>query len=148
MAEGLTAKQEGFVLDVFKQGTLADAYRNNYNTSNMTDKSVWELSSRLMADIKVSSRLSELQQEAAGRAQVTVASITKELEEARGLAQKEAQTSSMVSASMGKAKVNGLLVGKVEAKVEAEVLVTSPSAKLTGFLDVIAKRGGETSEPS
>ena len=125
---GLTVKQEGFILDAFKGISLAQSYRNNYNTENMLEKSVWELASREMAKVKVTSRLAELQMEAAERSQVTVESITKELEEARKVAKDEKQGAAMTGASMGKAKVNGLLVDKVDASLT--VIVRADDADL------------------
>lgn len=121
MAKGLTEKQEAFVLDVFQQETLAQSYRNHYDTANMADKTIWEASSRLMADSKVTARLSELQQEAAGKAQVTVASLTVELEEARKVSKKEGQGAAMTSASMGKAKLHGLLIDKSEMDLKGKL---------------------------
>ena len=121
MSDKLTVKQEGFVQDVFTGIYLAQAYRNNYNTENMADKTVWEAASRLMADSKVTARLIELQEVASERNQVTVKSITDELEEARMVAAGEAQGAAMTAASMGKAKVNGLLVDKVDAKLTVVV---------------------------
>lgn len=130
MADKLTAKQEGFVQDVFIGMSLAQSYRNHYDTSNMTEKSVWELASREMAKVKVTSRLANLQQEASERSQITVESITRELEEARQKAINTEQSSAMTAASMGKAKVNGLLVeksvidlqGKLDTKWTVEII--------------------------
>lgn len=56
----LTAKQEKFVLNIIDGMTQADAYRGSYDTSRMTDKTVHEKASRLMADDKVRARLEEL----------------------------------------------------------------------------------------
>ena len=56
----LTAKQEKFVQGIIEGKSQADAYRSAYSTKNMTDKSIWELSSRLMNDVKVKSRVNEL----------------------------------------------------------------------------------------
>ena len=61
----LTAKQEKFVQGIIEGMSQADAYRSAYSTKNMTDKSVWELASRLMNDVKVSSRLNELREQIA-----------------------------------------------------------------------------------
>ena len=70
--------------------------------------------SRLSRNVKVEARLSEILNRGAERAECTVASIIEELEEARGLARNIQQPSPMVAASMGKAKVAGLLVDKSE----------------------------------
>jgi phage terminase small subunit len=56
----LTAKQELFVKHIIDGMTQADAYRSAYDTSRMTDKTVHEKASRLMADDKVRARLEEL----------------------------------------------------------------------------------------
>ena len=45
--------------------TQSDAYRSAYNTSKMTDKSVWEKASELANDIKVAERVRELRDMAA-----------------------------------------------------------------------------------
>ena len=59
----LTIKQEKFVLEYMKDGNASRAYRETYNTSKSTDKSVNELSSTLLKNIKVSSRIKELREE-------------------------------------------------------------------------------------
>lgn len=56
----MTNKQEIFCKEVIKQNNYSDAYRVAYDTSNMTDKSVNELASTLMKNVKVASRVSEL----------------------------------------------------------------------------------------
>ena len=56
----LTPKQEQFVKNIIDGMSQADAYRNSYDTSRMSDKTVHEKASRLMADGKVKARLQEL----------------------------------------------------------------------------------------
>ena len=58
----LTAKQEQFVKNIIDGMSQADAYRNAYSTENMSDKTVHEKASRLMADGKVRARLKELRE--------------------------------------------------------------------------------------
>jgi hypothetical protein len=54
----LTGRQHGFINSILKDHmNQSDAYRANYTTSGMTDKSVWEKASRLFALDKVRSRL-------------------------------------------------------------------------------------------
>lgn len=75
----LTAKQEIAAQAYALEGmTQSDAYRAAYSTENMTDKSVHELASRLFADIKVSSRVEELQALTLKRLQVTVDRVVAE----------------------------------------------------------------------
>jgi phage terminase small subunit len=68
----------------------------------------------LKANQNVQDRVAELQEDGAALAKVTVASIIDELEDARSVAKTAIQPASMVSASMGKAKVAGLLADRVE----------------------------------
>ena len=70
--------------------------------------------SQLLTKPKVAERLRELQESAAARAEVTVASILNELEDARKLAEKINQPSAAVAATLGKAKVAGLIVERKE----------------------------------
>ena len=117
----LTPKREGFTLAVFQGETSTQAYRNNFATENMADKTVWEAASRLMADSKVIARLAGLQEAAAERSQVTVEGLTIELEEARDLARVTEQASAMTGATMGKAKLHGLLVDKADVNLKGNV---------------------------
>ena len=61
----------------------------------------------------VAAHLAEMRAKASNRAAVTIASITDELEEARALATEERNAGAMVQASLGKAKLHGLLVTKM-----------------------------------
>jgi len=70
--------------------------------------------SRLATDGNVKARIAELQERRAKQADVTVASITKELEEIRGKAILAGQNAAAVTAVMGKAKLHGLIVDKSE----------------------------------
>jgi hypothetical protein len=72
----------------------------------------------------VAQRVAELQQEHRERHAVTVDSLTQELEEARMVATAEKQGAAMTSATMGKAKLHGLLVDKNEIKADLNVQVS------------------------
>lgn len=75
--------------------------------------------SRLSRNVKVRERLTELQERGAVRAEITVADLVAELEEARRIALSAAtpQSGAAVAASLGKGKLLGLIVEKSEAKV-------------------------------
>lgn len=61
----LTTQQEKFAQAIaLEDMNQTDAYRSAYNTSKMTDKSVWEKASELAANVKVSSRIDELREKA------------------------------------------------------------------------------------
>jgi phage terminase small subunit len=61
----LTAKQEQFVKGIIEGKSQADAYRAAYNVKKMSDKTIWENASRLMADSKVTARIKELRDQCA-----------------------------------------------------------------------------------
>lgn len=59
----LTPKQENFAREIVKGNSQADAYRSAYSCKKMSDKTIWENASRLMADSKVKARVQELQEQ-------------------------------------------------------------------------------------
>jgi hypothetical protein len=77
---------------------------------------------RLCGNVRIMERVAELKALAAEMCLVTVQSLTEELEEARALAVAIASPAAAVAASMGKAKLHGLLVDKVDAKITAQPL--------------------------
>lgn len=67
----LTTQQEAFAQNIIMGMSQAEAYRNAYNTKKMTDKTVWEKASRLMATDKVRARVNELRSQVANKAIMT-----------------------------------------------------------------------------
>lgn len=67
---------------------------------------------RLSGNVRVQERVAELKSRAAEKAIVTVADIAKQLDQDRAFAKKCAAPAAMVSATLGKAKVLGLIVEK------------------------------------
>jgi phage terminase small subunit len=127
----LTVKQEAFARAYIENnGNASEAYRQAYTAENMTAKTVWEAACRTLATRKVSARIDELRAEIALRNNVTADDIVRELEEARKLAAEKGQATAMVAATMGKAKISGLLVDRAEltgkngAPLHPELVVT------------------------
>lgn len=56
----LTAKEEKFCINVFSGMTLTDAYKNAYNTDNMTDKTANEKASIVAKKDKIRARIQQL----------------------------------------------------------------------------------------
>lgn len=103
MAE-LTAKQEAFVREyLIDLNATQAAIRAGYSA-----ETAYSQGQRLLKHVEVASAISKGQAKAAKRAEITVQSLAEELEEARALAIKEAQSSAAVAATMGKAKLFGL----------------------------------------
>ena len=59
---GLTAKQEAFAQAVSEGKTLADAYRQSYNSENMKEASIYTEASLLMDNPKIAQRVNSIQQ--------------------------------------------------------------------------------------
>lgn len=79
----LTHKQEKFILAVVEGMTQADAYRHAYNAGNMTDKTIIEKASKLMAQDNIRARYDEMMDKVKARLEedciVTVEEVVKEL---------------------------------------------------------------------
>lgn len=115
MSSDLTPKQESFVQKYIElNGNATEAYRHAYDTESMNENSIRVEGWRLLQNPAITQRIEKWLEEHRNRHRVTVDSITGELEEARGLAMTINQPSAAVSASMGKAKLNGLIVEKNE----------------------------------
>jgi phage terminase small subunit len=56
----LTPKQEAFAQNIASGMTQADAYRSAYDAGKMKDATVWHNASKLMANNKVATRVSEI----------------------------------------------------------------------------------------
>jgi len=84
---------------------------------------------RLKANEAVLGRLAEIQEKAAVRAEITAADIAKQLDEDREFARKVGSAAASVAATMGKAKVLGLIIDKGENTDTSTVTVQYVTAK-------------------
>ena len=111
----LDPARERFVQEYHATGNASEAFRRAKPAAvNWKDTTIHPRASKMLAEDKVQTRLHELQAEAREKHNVTIESLTIELEEARNLAKQEGQASAAVSATMGKAKLHGLVVDKNE----------------------------------
>jgi phage terminase small subunit len=111
------AKHERFAQELAKGKSQAEAYvAAGYKPSRSA-------ATRLAADVNICERLAAIQERGAVRAELTLADIIDELEEARQVALTAAtpQSGSAVAATMGKAKLLGLVVDKAEVEQKVEV---------------------------
>lgn len=117
----LTAKQEKFVQNILEGMTQADAYRSAYSCKRMTDKTIWENASRLMADSKVTARLSELRDKLANE---KIMSAQKRMEWLTELIKgEEASNSDKLKALDILNKMDGEYVQKIAAEVQTETTI-------------------------
>ena len=102
-------RHEIFAQELAKGKSASAAYREagyKHNEGNCI---------RLKGNERVQARVAELIERAAIKTEVTVESLTKELEEARQVAVEIKQPGAAVAAVMGKAKLAGLIVEKRES---------------------------------
>jgi len=78
---------------------------------------------RLKANEDVRGRILELQERAAHRTEITAADIAKQLDDDRTFARSLKQSAAAVTATMGKAKVLGLIVDKTEQRLADDQLL-------------------------
>ena len=108
----LTPKQAAFVREYLtdRNGTQA-AIRAGYS-----QKTAEVTASRLLRNVKVKQAVAKGEEKHAERCAVTLESITLELEKDRELARQSSQPSAAIAASMGIAKLHGLVIDKAESK--------------------------------
>lgn len=116
---GLTPKQEAFALAYVETGNASEAYRRSYNAEKMKPETVNRTAKELLDNPKIAARLAELKAAHVERHEVTVDDLIRELEEARSIAMagERQQPAAMVAATMGKAKILGLVQDKVDARL-------------------------------
>lgn len=100
------ARHEKFAQELAKGKSQLDAYEA---AGYKPDRGA---ATRLSANVSVIDRVSELQGKAADVAVITAADIAKQLDEDRKFAKDVGAAAAMVSATMGKAKVLGLIIEK------------------------------------
>lgn len=107
----LTFEQERFAQHLATGASQAEAYREVYPRSRKwKPESVYARASVFASSDKVAQRVAELRRPAARACEVTVEGLTRDLMEARAKALKTNQVSAAVAATMGIAKLHGLLV--------------------------------------
>ncbi|RKJ96646.1 terminase small subunit [Alicycliphilus denitrificans] len=112
----LTPKQEAFALAYVETGNASEAYRRSYNAVKMKSEVVANKASALLKKGDVRVRVEELKARAVERHDITVDDLIRELEEARtaALTTEKPQAAAMVAATLGKAKLLGLITDRQE----------------------------------
>ncbi len=113
----LTPKQEAFCYGYVETGNASEAYRQSYNAEKMRPDTVNNKAYGLLQKGDIRARLDELRAEHKKRHEITVDTLVAELEEARKLAFETDKAAAAVSATMGKAKLLGLVVDKQETAI-------------------------------
>lgn len=145
----MTPKQEAFARAYVETGNASEAYRRSYDAENMKDQVITQKAYELLQHGDVTVMVRQLKANVQKRHAITVDTITEMLKEDRELARTNAQSGAAVSASMGLAKLHGLIVEKREIKnvSSAEDLDDSELADLAmAGRRGTAKASGSTSQ--
>jgi len=118
----MTPKQADFVRLYFELGNASEAYRRAYNSTGKPN-TLHRKANDLLKHPLIKAEVQKMQQDAIKRNEVTIDSVLLELEDARQTAKQSGNASAMVSATMGKAKLLGLVVDKSESNTK---LLTPP----------------------
>jgi phage terminase small subunit len=114
LAPKLDPVRERFAQEYHATGNASEAFRRAKPAARKwKENSINSRACQMLTEAKVQQRLEELQAEAAERHGTTIDSLTTELEAARDGAMSTGQFSAAVSATMGKAKLHGLVKDKV-----------------------------------
>ena len=120
-------KHEKFCQVWHETNNKSEAYRESHpNSLKWKDETVHNKASALSKRGEVSARFEQLQEQTLKDHGVTIASLIKELNEARGIAleAETPQTSAAISATMNKAKLVGLDKGTIELNANIKVRAT------------------------
>ncbi len=139
----LTPKQQTFCLAYLETGNASEAYRQAYDCSGSKPETVNRAAKQLLDNPKIATRLEELQSAHRQRHDITVDDICRQLDEDRAFARERGNPSAAVAATMGKAKLFGLLserteiTGKSGGPVEVEEVSIAEKARV--ILAALAK---------
>lgn len=113
----MTPKQADFVRWYFELGNASEAYKRAYN-SHAKPNTLHRKANDLLKHPVIKAEVKAMQDQARERNQVTIDNVVNELEEARQIAKQSGNAAAMVSATLGKAKVLGLVVDKQETNTK------------------------------
>ena len=121
-AKTLTPKQQRY--DRFVSEMLVDGnVTRSAKAAGYSEKTAYSQGHRLLKNVEIANAIKAGQKDIAKRNGLTIDDILDELEEARKIAQTEGKGAPMVAASMGKAKLLGLIVDKAETKTEGNISI-------------------------
>jgi len=104
----LTTKQEKFCKSFIETGNASEAYRRSYDCKNCNGPTINRNAIALLDNNKIATRVGELQTQLQKKFEVTVETLTKELDEDRQLARSLGQPGAAISAVNVKARIHGL----------------------------------------
>jgi phage terminase small subunit len=113
----MTPKQADFIALYLDTQNASEAYKRAYKSTGKQN-TIHRKASELLKHPEVKKELELLQAQVKEQNKVTLDSIVTELEDARQIAKQSGNAAAMVSATLGKAKVLGLIIDKQETKAQ------------------------------
>ena len=124
MSRKATQKQYAFAMAYLETGKPSESYRTaGYACDKMTENAIAVEANALLKNPNVALIIQERREEARERCQVTIESLTDELEAARCTALRFGQIAAAVAATMAKAKLHGLLNPEAPAAPRLDLTV-------------------------
>lgn len=118
MAARLTIKRERFAQVFVRTGDGPQAYRAAFDVKPQTKAaSIRAEVAKLLANPVIALRIEQLRERIRKAHDLKVEDIMNELDENRDMALREGQSSAATQATMGKAKVAGFLIEKVQHEI-------------------------------
>ena len=145
MKKKLTPKQERFYQLYIETGNASKSYRQSYDCERMKPETINRTAKDLLDNRKITARLKELRSEHQERHNITIDSLTQELEVARKLAMKKGNPAGAVSAINAKAKLHGLLMKEKSPPIRIGILKGSLTKQGQQIISAMSK--GELSPP-
>ena len=136
LANGLTVKQDRFCTEYIKCGVLSEAYRLAYKADKMQADTIHKRAHELMNNGKVAGRIERIREELNKRTEITIDSLTDELNDALKVAIDNGSAQAMVTAIMSKAKLHGLITDKSNVKVD-KTISPEPVSSIDSWLEEI-----------
>lgn len=102
-----TPKQIKFARLYIELGNASEAYKQAYNVTTTNKNTIKSKATNLLKNETIDMLIKDLHNKHSERHDVTVDSLTKELDEAREMARQLMDPKAMITATMGKAKIHG-----------------------------------------
>lgn len=140
---GMTLKQMEFFKGIISGKSLTDAYRDSYDTSNMSEKSIGHAAHHLRKNAKIQAALMEWRHQVGASMKFTTETLSSMAVEAYETAFEAGNAGQMTGALAQLAKLNGLIVERSERKVE-QIGEGSSRAQMLADLNKLGKALGIT----
>lgn len=146
----LTPKQENFCKAYIETGNASEAYRRSYSYKNQKPETINRNAFALLENTKIATRVDKLRSALNKRHEVTVDSLTIELDKLLKAAAEAGQNGAGIQAVMGMAKLHGLGVDNLNMNSKQEirtVINASPEMESLEWTEKFGQSGDHKQAP-